>query len=117
MCQDRGKLGCSGRSGWAGGEHLHRGKGRKRVIGSYGGENGREITFEMWKKLSELESLHDDELDSDFVRQASVFCSCIFISSKVKTQPGGIEANGARKSPTQLMIASDRMLFGYILPT
>ena len=30
--------------------------------------NGMEITFEMWKNLFELESLHEDEFDSDFVR-------------------------------------------------
>nr|XP_034356732.1 guanylate-binding protein 1-like [Arvicanthis niloticus] len=49
-----------------------------------------------WKKLSELESLHDDELDSDFVKQAEDFRSFIFSSSKVKTLPGGIKVNGAR---------------------
>ena len=59
-----------------------------------------EITFEMWKNLFELESLHEDELDSDFVRQASDFCSFIFSSSKAKTLPGGIKVNGTRKSPT-----------------
>ncbi|KAF6108865.1 guanylate binding protein 3 [Phyllostomus discolor] len=46
------------------------------------------------KKLGQLETLHDDELDSDFVQQATVFCSYIFNSSKVKTLPGGIEVNG-----------------------
>ncbi|XP_028643973.1 guanylate-binding protein 4-like [Grammomys surdaster] len=49
-----------------------------------------------WKKLSELECLHDDELDSDFVKQAEDFCSFIFSSSKAKTLPGGIKVNGAR---------------------
>ncbi|XP_052035061.1 guanylate-binding protein 4-like [Apodemus sylvaticus] len=49
-----------------------------------------------WKKLCYLESLHEDELDSDFVRQASDFCSFIFIFSKTKTLPGGIEVNGTR---------------------
>ncbi|KAF6108864.1 guanylate binding protein 3 [Phyllostomus discolor] len=48
------------------------------------------------KKLGQLETLHDDELDSDFVQQATVFCSYIFNSSKVKTLPGGIEVNGPR---------------------
>ncbi|XP_021089593.1 uncharacterized protein LOC101834044 isoform X2 [Mesocricetus auratus] len=49
-----------------------------------------------WKKLSELDELHDDELDSDFVQQAAEFCSFIFSSSKAKSLPGGIEVNGAR---------------------
>ncbi|XP_040607609.1 guanylate-binding protein 4 [Mesocricetus auratus] len=49
-----------------------------------------------WKKLSELESLCDDELDSDFVQQAAEFCSFIFSSSKAKALPGGIEVNGAQ---------------------
>ncbi|XP_051050657.1 uncharacterized protein LOC127229633 [Phodopus roborovskii] len=49
-----------------------------------------------WKKLSELESLHDDGLDSDFVQQAAEFSSFIFSSSKAKALPGGVEVNGAR---------------------
>ncbi|XP_031231557.1 guanylate-binding protein 4-like [Mastomys coucha] len=49
-----------------------------------------------WKKLSELESLQEKELDSDFVKQAENFCSFIFSSSKAKTLPGGIKVNGAR---------------------
>ncbi|XP_051050523.1 guanylate-binding protein 4-like isoform X3 [Phodopus roborovskii] len=49
-----------------------------------------------WKKLSELESLHDDELDSDFVQQAAEFSSFIFSSSKAKALPGGIQVNGAQ---------------------
>ncbi|GAB1288192.1 Guanylate-binding protein 7 [Apodemus speciosus] len=49
-----------------------------------------------WKKLSELESLQDKELDSDFVKQTEDFCSFIFGSSKAKTLPGGIKVNGAR---------------------
>ncbi|XP_040607617.1 guanylate-binding protein 4-like isoform X2 [Mesocricetus auratus] len=49
-----------------------------------------------WKKLSELESLCDDELDSDFVQQVEEFCSFIFSSSKAKALPGGIEVNGAQ---------------------
>ncbi|ERE88318.1 guanylate-binding protein 4, partial [Cricetulus griseus] len=48
-----------------------------------------------WKRLSELENLHDDELDSDFVQQETEFCSFIFSSSKAKALPGGIEINGA----------------------
>ncbi|KAL6032849.1 hypothetical protein STEG23_031059 [Scotinomys teguina] len=49
-----------------------------------------------WKKLSELENLHDDELDSDFVQQAAEFCSFILSSSRAKALPGGIRVNGAR---------------------
>ncbi|XP_045689733.1 LOW QUALITY PROTEIN: guanylate-binding protein 1-like [Phyllostomus hastatus] len=48
------------------------------------------------KNLGQLETLHDDELDSDFVQKATVFCSYIFNSSKVKTLPGGIKVNGPR---------------------
>ncbi|XP_045697010.1 guanylate-binding protein 1-like [Phyllostomus hastatus] len=48
------------------------------------------------KKLGQLETLHDDELDSDFMQQATVFCSYIFNSSKVKTLPGDIKVNGPR---------------------
>ncbi|XP_016066818.1 PREDICTED: guanylate-binding protein 1-like [Miniopterus natalensis] len=48
------------------------------------------------KKLSELETMHDDELDSEFVQQAADFCSYIFSSSKVKTLSGGIQVNGPR---------------------
>lgn len=54
-----------------------------------------------WKRLSELENLHDDELDSDFVQQETEFCSFIFSSSKAKALPGGIEINGACESPAQ----------------
>ncbi|GAB1288188.1 Guanylate-binding protein 4 [Apodemus speciosus] len=53
-----------------------------------------------WKKLCNLESLHEDELDSDFVRQASDFCSFIFSFSKAKTLPGGIKVNGTRPWPS-----------------
>ncbi|XP_038166865.1 guanylate-binding protein 4-like isoform X2 [Arvicola amphibius] len=49
-----------------------------------------------WKKLSELENLRDDELDSDFVQQAAEFCSFILSSSKAKALPGGVKVNGAR---------------------
>uniref|UniRef100_A0A452F349 GB1/RHD3-type G domain-containing protein n=1 Tax=Capra hircus TaxID=9925 RepID=A0A452F349_CAPHI len=37
------------------------------------------------KKLGQLEELCDDELDSEFVQQAAVFCSYIFSNSKTKT--------------------------------
>ncbi|XP_041910074.1 guanylate-binding protein 4-like [Arvicola amphibius] len=49
-----------------------------------------------WRKFSELESLHNDELDSDFVQQVAEFCSFVFSSSKTKALPGGIEVNGAQ---------------------
>ncbi|XP_029801667.1 guanylate-binding protein 1-like [Suricata suricatta] len=48
------------------------------------------------KKLGQLEKLHDNELDPDFVQQATVFCSYIFTESKTKTLPGGIKVNGPR---------------------
>uniref|UniRef100_A0A671EU00 Guanylate binding protein 1 n=1 Tax=Rhinolophus ferrumequinum TaxID=59479 RepID=A0A671EU00_RHIFE len=48
------------------------------------------------KKLGQLETLHDDELDSEFVQQAAAFCSYIFNNSKTKTLSGGIEVNGPR---------------------
>ncbi|XP_004841372.1 guanylate-binding protein 1 [Heterocephalus glaber] len=48
------------------------------------------------KKLTKLETLHDDELDSEFVDQVAEFCSYIFSSSRTKTLPGGIEVNGPR---------------------
>ncbi|XP_036774244.2 guanylate-binding protein 1-like [Manis pentadactyla] len=48
------------------------------------------------KKLNQLETLHDDELDSEFVQQAAVFCSYIFSNSKTKTLSGGIKVNGPR---------------------
>uniref|UniRef100_A0A4X2LWB9 GB1/RHD3-type G domain-containing protein n=1 Tax=Vombatus ursinus TaxID=29139 RepID=A0A4X2LWB9_VOMUR len=50
------------------------------------------------KKLSQLEKLHDSELDPEFVQQVENFCSWIFQHSKVKTLQGGIIVNGARKS-------------------
>ncbi|XP_029417055.1 uncharacterized protein LOC103730113 [Nannospalax galili] len=49
-----------------------------------------------WKKLSELETLHDNELDSDFVQQVEGFCSHIFTYAKAKALPGGIKVNGPR---------------------
>ncbi|XP_017357438.1 guanylate-binding protein 3 [Cebus imitator] len=48
------------------------------------------------KKLAQLEKLHDEELDSEFVRQVADFCSYIFTSSKTKTLSGGIKVNGPR---------------------
>ncbi|XP_012516557.1 PREDICTED: interferon-induced guanylate-binding protein 1 isoform X1 [Propithecus coquereli] len=48
------------------------------------------------KKLSQLETLHDNELDPEFVQQVEVFCSYIFSHSKVKTLSGGIKVNGPR---------------------
>ncbi|XP_006831042.1 PREDICTED: interferon-induced guanylate-binding protein 1-like [Chrysochloris asiatica] len=48
------------------------------------------------KKLSQLEKLHDDELDPDFVQQVTVFCSYIFSHSKIKTLSRDIKVNGPR---------------------
>uniref|UniRef100_A0A8C0NRJ4 Guanylate binding protein 1 n=2 Tax=Canis lupus familiaris TaxID=9615 RepID=A0A8C0NRJ4_CANLF len=48
------------------------------------------------KKLGQLETMHDDELDPEFVQQAAVFCSYIFSNSKTKTLSGGIKVNGPR---------------------
>lgn len=48
------------------------------------------------KKLGQLETLCDDELDSEFVQQAADFCSYIFTKAKTKTLSGGIEVNGPR---------------------
>ncbi|XP_023576068.1 guanylate-binding protein 1-like [Octodon degus] len=48
------------------------------------------------KKLAQLETLHDDELDPEFVEQVAEFCSYIFSSSRTKTLPGGIQVNGPR---------------------
>ncbi|XP_012880068.1 PREDICTED: interferon-induced guanylate-binding protein 1-like [Dipodomys ordii] len=48
------------------------------------------------KKLGKLETLHDDELDSEFVKQVAEFCSYIFNNSKTKTISGGIKVNGPR---------------------
>uniref|UniRef100_A0A8C0W3L9 GB1/RHD3-type G domain-containing protein n=1 Tax=Castor canadensis TaxID=51338 RepID=A0A8C0W3L9_CASCN len=49
-----------------------------------------------WKKLAQLETLYDDELDPEFVQQVSEFCSYIFSHSKTKTLPGDIKVNGPR---------------------
>ncbi|XP_036901341.1 guanylate-binding protein 5 isoform X2 [Sturnira hondurensis] len=46
------------------------------------------------KKLAQLETLHDDELDPDFVQQVADFCYYIFHHSKTKTLSGGIKAKG-----------------------
>ncbi|XP_062961873.1 guanylate-binding protein 5 [Cynocephalus volans] len=48
------------------------------------------------KKLAQLEELHNDELDPEFVQQVAEFCSYIFSHSTVKTLPGGIKVNGPR---------------------
>ncbi|KAK1339813.1 hypothetical protein QTO34_018370 [Cnephaeus nilssonii] len=48
------------------------------------------------KKLAHLPTLHNDELDPDFVQQVEDFCSYIFHHSKTKTLSGGIKVNGSR---------------------
>ncbi|XP_050662500.1 guanylate-binding protein 1 [Macaca thibetana thibetana] len=48
------------------------------------------------KKLAQLEKLHDEELDPEFVQQVADFCSYIFSNSKTKTLSGGIKVNGPR---------------------
>ncbi|CAO2600297.1 Guanylate-binding protein 1 [Lemmus lemmus] len=48
------------------------------------------------KKLGQLESLQDEDLDSDFVEQVTEFCSYVFSSPKVKMLSGGIKVNGPR---------------------
>ncbi|XP_049472793.1 guanylate-binding protein 1-like isoform X2 [Panthera uncia] len=48
------------------------------------------------KKLGQLETLHDNDLDPEFVQQASAFCSYIFKNSKTKTLSGDIKVNGPR---------------------
>ncbi|XP_051050603.1 guanylate-binding protein 1-like [Phodopus roborovskii] len=48
------------------------------------------------KKLGQLESLQDQDLDSDFVEQVAEFCSYVFNCSQVKTILGGIKVNGPR---------------------
>uniref|UniRef100_A0A8D1XMG6 GB1/RHD3-type G domain-containing protein n=1 Tax=Sus scrofa TaxID=9823 RepID=A0A8D1XMG6_PIG len=47
------------------------------------------------KKLAQLETLHDDDLEPDFVQQVAEFCSYIFSHSKSKTLPEGSKANGS----------------------
>lgn len=46
------------------------------------------------KKLGQLESLQDHDMDSNFVEQVAEFCSYVFSSSKVKTLSGGIKVTG-----------------------
>ncbi|XP_075414223.1 guanylate-binding protein 1-like [Tenrec ecaudatus] len=48
------------------------------------------------KKLGQLETLHEDCLDPEFVQQVAVFCSFIFNHSKVKTLSGDLKVNGPR---------------------
>ncbi|XP_049731715.1 guanylate-binding protein 5-like [Elephas maximus indicus] len=48
------------------------------------------------KKLAQLETLRDDELDPEFVQQVAEFCSYIFSHSKIKALPGDIKVNGPR---------------------
>ncbi|KAM5267242.1 guanylate-binding protein 5-like [Hipposideros larvatus] len=48
------------------------------------------------KKLTQLESLHNDDLDPDFVQQVADFCYYIFHYSKTKTLSGGIKVNGPK---------------------
>ncbi|XP_012577456.1 PREDICTED: interferon-induced guanylate-binding protein 1-like [Condylura cristata] len=48
------------------------------------------------QKLGQLDSLDDDELDSEFMQQTAVFCAYIFSNSKTKTLTGGILVNGSR---------------------
>ncbi|GAB1288189.1 Guanylate-binding protein 5 [Apodemus speciosus] len=48
------------------------------------------------KKLGQLESLQNQDLDSDFVVQVAEFCSYVFRSSKVKRISGGLKVNGPR---------------------
>ncbi|XP_007468572.1 PREDICTED: guanylate-binding protein 5 [Lipotes vexillifer] len=47
------------------------------------------------KKLAQLETLHIDDLDPEFVQQVADFCSYIFSHSKTKTLSGGIKVNGS----------------------
>ncbi|XP_051050513.1 guanylate-binding protein 1-like isoform X2 [Phodopus roborovskii] len=49
-----------------------------------------------WKKLSQLETLQENEIDSDFLQQVAEFCLYIFKHCKTKTLPGGILVNGPR---------------------
>uniref|UniRef100_A0A8C6GTK1 GB1/RHD3-type G domain-containing protein n=1 Tax=Mus spicilegus TaxID=10103 RepID=A0A8C6GTK1_MUSSI len=48
------------------------------------------------KKIGQLESLQDKDLDSDFVKQVAEFSSYVFRSSKIKKIPGGLKVNGPR---------------------
>ena len=51
------------------------------------------------KKLAQLETLPNDELDPEFVQQVAGFCSHIFNHSNTKTLPGGIKVNGPCEYP------------------
>ncbi|KAM7097879.1 guanylate-binding protein 5 [Molossus nigricans] len=46
------------------------------------------------KKLAQLQTLQNDELDPDFVQQLADFCSYIFHHSKTKSLSGDIKVNG-----------------------
>ncbi|KAM9000552.1 guanylate-binding protein 1-like [Sarcophilus harrisii] len=48
------------------------------------------------KKLLEIEQLHDDELDADFVESAENFSNHIYNKAKTKILPGGAMVNGPR---------------------
>ncbi|XP_068963581.1 guanylate-binding protein 1-like [Petaurus breviceps papuanus] len=48
------------------------------------------------KKLKQLEELHDDELDDDFVENTKHFCNYIFNEAKTKTLSEGSIVNGPR---------------------
>ncbi|KAM4807325.1 guanylate-binding protein 5-like isoform X2 [Urocitellus parryii] len=48
------------------------------------------------KKVSQLETLQDDELSLEFVQQVAEFSSHVFTKSKIKILPGGIKVNGPR---------------------
>ncbi|OBS69708.1 hypothetical protein A6R68_01750, partial [Neotoma lepida] len=47
-------------------------------------------------KLSQLQTLSNEELSPEFVQELSEFCSHILTHSKTKTLPGGIQNNGPR---------------------
>ncbi|XP_028643963.1 guanylate-binding protein 1-like [Grammomys surdaster] len=49
-----------------------------------------------WKKLPQLETLQESEIDSEFLQQVAEFCLYIFKECKAKTLPGGIIVNGPR---------------------
>uniref|UniRef100_A0A8C6AFH8 Guanylate-binding protein 5-like n=1 Tax=Marmota marmota marmota TaxID=9994 RepID=A0A8C6AFH8_MARMA len=46
------------------------------------------------QKISQLETLKEDDLNFQFVQQMAEFSSHIFNKSKIKTLPGGIKVNG-----------------------
>ncbi|XP_005082010.1 guanylate-binding protein 1 isoform X1 [Mesocricetus auratus] len=49
-----------------------------------------------WKKLSQLETLQEHEIDSEFLQQVAEFCLYILKNCKTKTLPGSILVNGPR---------------------